>query len=227
MILATNSIYNSSLWDLVKPQSLLAWQRVRTANQLSDSGPDWYNIVSKHNSGTYNNQYMIIDGKKFSPKNALQKDTLFVVEQIPGHVAGSDVTRTLEMGYWPSFNVPYHQDIYIESGYGNVDEKKGQFLFSEYQLAPRAEIFRREEGGVKDLASMQAVMRYNEFQTDPYSEGSPWGAICARGMTFLLFCCVLSLLLPLHYLSLYFVRCMYRYEPSFVCLLILGKLFDA
>lgn len=24
-------------------------------------------------------------------------------------------------------------------------------------------------------------MRYNEWETDPYSGGSPWGAICARG----------------------------------------------
>ena len=41
MTQTTNSIFNASLWDLVVPQSLLAWQRVRTANQLASSGPEW------------------------------------------------------------------------------------------------------------------------------------------------------------------------------------------
>lgn len=60
MTQTTNSIYNHSLWDLVVPQSLLAWQRVRAANQLSDSGPEWFKVVGTHNSGSYNNQYMIL-----------------------------------------------------------------------------------------------------------------------------------------------------------------------
>jgi hypothetical protein len=47
---------------------------------------------------------MIVDGKKFTPGNALQPGTLFVVEQIPGHVAGSDATDILERGYWSSYN---------------------------------------------------------------------------------------------------------------------------
>lgn len=181
MLQTTNSIFNATLWDLVKPQSLLAWQRVRTANQLSSSGPEWYDNVAAHNSGTYNNQYMIIDASKFTPGNSLQPNALFVVEQIPGYVAGSDVTDELINGYWGSFNVPYHRDIYEMSGYGSVDEKAGHSMYTEYQMAPRAQIFRREQGSVKDLETMQRVMRYNEWQTDPYSGGSAWGAICARG----------------------------------------------
>jgi hypothetical protein len=116
MTQTTNSIFNATLWDLVVPESLLAWQRVRTANQLATSGPDWFNLVSKYNSGTYNNQYMILDMKLFNPLNALPANTLFVVEQIPGLVQGSDVTNQLEQGFWPSYNVPYHKDIYVQSG---------------------------------------------------------------------------------------------------------------
>jgi hypothetical protein len=58
-------------------------------------------------------------------------------------------------------SVPYHQDIYVESGYGSVDAKNNQALYTEYQMAPRAQIFRREEGSVADLASMQHIMRFN------------------------------------------------------------------
>ena len=47
---------------------------------------------------------MVIDGKLFRPGNALQPNTLFVVEQIPGHVAGSDASDILAKGYWGSFN---------------------------------------------------------------------------------------------------------------------------
>ena len=83
---------------------MIAWQRVRTANQLADGGAEWYSIVAEHNSGTYNNQYMIVDTKKFQAKSALQPGTLFVVEQIPGLVAGADVTNQLFRGYWPSYN---------------------------------------------------------------------------------------------------------------------------
>jgi len=30
-----------------------------------------------------------------------------------------------------------------------------------YELAPRAKIFRRDQGSVVDMKSMQAIMRYN------------------------------------------------------------------
>jgi len=181
MTQTTNSIYNHSLWDLVVPQSLLAWQRVRAANQLSDSGPEWFKVVGTHNSGTYNNQYMILDLKLFKPLNALPVNTLFVVEQIPGLVQGADVTAQLERGYWSSYNVPYHQDVYVQSGYGLLDKLSRHALFTEYQQAPRAKIFRRDHSNAVDLESMQYLMRYNKFQTDSYANGDPWAAIAARG----------------------------------------------
>lgn len=181
MLQTTNNVFNSSLWDLIVPQSLLAWQRVRTANQLASTGPDWYKIVQKHNSGTYNNQYMIIDTKLFTPGQALQPNTLFVCEQIPGMMQGSDVTSQLERGYWPSYNVPYHQDIYNAAGYPMIDEKQGVAPYTQYQMAPRATIFRRDQSSVKDMKGMQYIMRYNDFEHDPASTGSGWDAISARG----------------------------------------------
>lgn len=57
--------------------------------------------------------------------------------------------------------VPYHQDIYLESGYGSVDIKANHAIFTEYQMAQRATIFRREEGGIFDMQSMEYVMRQN------------------------------------------------------------------
>ena len=48
----TNGIYNTSLYDEVLPESLLAWQRVRTANYLARSGEEWASLVARENSGT-------------------------------------------------------------------------------------------------------------------------------------------------------------------------------
>ena len=53
MLQTTNHIYNTRLYDLVIPQSLFAWQRVRVANMMAHSGREWYNVVRMYNSGIY------------------------------------------------------------------------------------------------------------------------------------------------------------------------------
>lgn len=80
MLETTNGIYNYSLYDLITPQSLYAWQRVRMANHVANSGKQWYEVFKKYNSGTYNNQYMIVDYKLFEPHNALKNNTLWIIE---------------------------------------------------------------------------------------------------------------------------------------------------
>lgn len=45
------------------------------------------------------------------------------------------------------------------SGYPEVVAKMGTDF--SYQLAPRAKIFRRDEGKVVDLDTMKHIMRYN------------------------------------------------------------------
>ena len=55
-----------------------------------------YIFVVFHITGTYNNQYMIIDRKKVS--NEIENDALWVVEQIPGLVQSGDQTSILRAG---------------------------------------------------------------------------------------------------------------------------------
>lgn len=62
----TNGILDSSLYDLITPRSLLTWQRVPIANNLASNGEEWTNMFVRHNSGTYNNQYIVVDYKTFS-----------------------------------------------------------------------------------------------------------------------------------------------------------------
>jgi len=51
MLQTTNNVFNTELYNLVKPQSLFAWQRVRVANMMAHSGRQWYNTVRMYNSG--------------------------------------------------------------------------------------------------------------------------------------------------------------------------------
>ena len=41
----------------------------------------------------------------------------------------------------------------------------------DYQLAPRAKIFRRDQGTVNDTQSFLNFMRYNNYKNDPYAGG--------------------------------------------------------
>lgn len=80
--------------------------------------------------------------------------------------------------YWPSYNVPYFSYIYNISGYLAYYEKYGD-LYS-YSKTPRAQIFTRDHSNVKDLSSMQWILRYNNWRYDPLSLGSPALAISSR-----------------------------------------------
>lgn len=178
LLQTTNSVYNKTLLKLVTPESLLAWQRVRVANMMANDGKQWAEIFSKYNSGTYNNQYMVLDLKKVKLNNSLDPGTLYIVEQIPSYVEYSEQTDFLRKGYWPSYNIPFHEKIFNWSGYPMLVEKLG--LDYSYDLAPRAKIFRRDQGRVTDMTSMKYIMRYNNYKQDPYSKGDPCNTICCR-----------------------------------------------
>lgn len=186
----SNDILDPDVWQQVVPQAALSWQRVLVANWLSSSGKEWAHWIKQHNSGTYNNQYIVVDLKRFTPGAELQEGLLTVVEQMPGLVMHGDKTQALERGYWPSYNIPYFAEIYNKSGYPSLSDSlrsKDEAAYSavlsglSYQLAPRAKISRRDQGGVLGMAQLKAYMRSNSWASEPYSGSSPFGAICSRG----------------------------------------------
>ncbi|XP_017571527.1 phospholipase B-like 1 [Pygocentrus nattereri] len=178
MTQTTNNIFNSSLYSYVTPASLFSWQRVRLAHALAHNGLEWAKIFGRFNSGTYNNQYMVLDTSKVTLGSSIDDGALIIVEQIPGLVEYSDQTQALRRGYWPSYNVPFHRRIYSLSGYEQMWKDYGNDF--SYDLCPRAKIFRRDQGSVTDLASLKHIMRYNDYKNDPYSEGNPCKSICCR-----------------------------------------------
>lgn len=179
MTQTTNNIFDTSLYDQATPESLYAWQRVVAANRLANDGKAWYKVFEKYNSGTYNNQYMVLNHKTFVPGEPLPDDLLWVIEQVPGVVAGEDTTEVLRRGYWGSYNVPALELIYNLSGYPEFVEKHGP-TFS-YDLAPRALLFRRDGLKPQDEDSFGKFLRYNNYLKDPLQDDNPSHAICSRG----------------------------------------------
>ena len=122
MIQTSLNVLNTSIYDELSPKSLMAWQRVRLANTLGRNPVEWASLFGEDNSGTYNNQYIVIDLNKYREAGGdagkLFKNTVWVVEQMPGLVAASDQTALLNtQGYIPSYNLPFYESIYNKSGY--------------------------------------------------------------------------------------------------------------
>ena len=180
----TNSIYDNNLYKLIKPETLLTWVRAMVANRLAASAEDWTNIFQKENSGTYNNQYMILDINKISLKNRkIPEKSLMIIEQIPGEVEINDVTEQLKNKYyWPSYNVPYSQKFYEKCGYKNLVENSFFYIYIlDYNDCSRAKIFEREQIKIKTTNDFKHLLRYNNYQNDRISYNDPTLTIACRG----------------------------------------------
>ncbi|AWP07016.1 putative RNA-binding protein 19 isoform 3 [Scophthalmus maximus] len=150
---------NPALWKFVQPiGTIMEWLRNIVANRLAATGKEWAEIFSKYNSGTYNNQWMIVDYNHFTPGLPDMKEDLFVVlEQIPGFIVYTDKTQELlEKGYWASYNIPYYEEIFNASGCNELVEKFGPWFSLDQN--PRAQLFRRNQTDVTDVDSMVRLM---------------------------------------------------------------------
>jgi len=175
----TNGIFNEALYSKLSPKCLLTWVRTTVANYITKSGSEWTEYFSRYNSGTYN-QFGIIDMNLYSlGQKTLPAGVLWIIEQIPGFTHSDDVTGVLsKQGFWPSYNVPYFNDIFNISGYGPYAQKTPDKY--NYAKCARAKIFGRDAPKVSDLAAMQKLMRSNEYTTDPLSKDDPTLAVAAR-----------------------------------------------
>lgn len=150
----------------VKPATVLEWTRNVVANRLASDGASWVETYRAHNSGSYNNENIILNYNLFTPGQPLPDGVLTVADQIPGYVVASDITSLLRtQGYVPSYNLPMSQFVFNISG-DLAAETAGGDWFS-YDRTARAQIFRRNHTDVVDEATFRALMRYNAFQTDP------------------------------------------------------------
>eukprot|EP01012_Entosiphon_sulcatum_P022086 TRINITY_DN27001_c0_g1_i1.p1 TRINITY_DN27001_c0_g1~~TRINITY_DN27001_c0_g1_i1.p1 ORF type:complete len:375 (-),score=39.18 TRINITY_DN27001_c0_g1_i1:38-1162(-) len=159
---------NDSLWQFVTPQTIMDWARNMVANRLARSGADWVKIFPRFNSGTYNNEFMILDYNLFKPGEALAPGTLFVLEQMPGTVVSDDLTEWLATNsYWASYNRPYFPVIYNLSGQLPLYHKYGDHF--SWSRTARAQIFAAGQASVTSEETFRKLMRHNDFMHDAIS----------------------------------------------------------
>jgi len=170
---------NTSLYTHVTTETVPYWIRILVANRMAKGGEDWAQYFSLYNSGTYNNQWIIVDYKLFTPDQDLQPNTLWIAEQIPGYVVAQDQTDVLiSTSYWASYNIPFYQFIYDISEYPAYLSKYGNDW--SYSKCARAQIFARDETQVVSFEDMKKIMRYNQYQIDPLSLQDACKGISAR-----------------------------------------------
>lgn len=158
---------NAALWKYVQPKGcVLEWVRNIVANRLALDGDTWADIFKRFNSGTYNNQWMIVDYKAFVPgKPSLGSRVLTILEQIPGMVVVADKTSELyQKTYWASYNIPSFETVFNASGLQGLVAQYGDWF--SYDRSPRAQIFQRNQSMVNDIESMIRLMRYNNYLHD-------------------------------------------------------------
>jgi len=189
--------HNKELWKNVKSQGQVPnWARTMVANRLATNGEEWMKIYFKYNSGTYNNQWMVLDYNRFQPGKALRPGTLWVGEQLPGYHVTEDMTAHLSSTtHWVSYNRPFFPFIFNISGQPELVAQFGDHY--SWSKTARAVLFGELHPSVVDEKSYEKVIRWNNFKHDAISvqgckEGrSGSNAISERGdLTLLASLCI-------------------------------------
>ncbi|CAK1547522.1 unnamed protein product [Leptosia nina] len=176
LVAAETTIGNSNrtLYEFIQPLGqIMEFVRAMIATRLATSGAEWVDIFRKHNSGTYNNQWYIVDYKKFKRKTKtsegkVEAGLLWVLEQLPGFTEAADLTDELKRTtYFPSYNIPYFPRMFNLSGGNERIATFGEWF--GYHTNPRAKIFRNKQSAITSLSDMFRTMRYNDYKHDPLS----------------------------------------------------------
>lgn len=127
-------------------------------------------LLTLHYIGTYTNQWMVLDMKRFTPGRKPVKDDglLIILEEIPGLIHWEDLSHVLgHSGYWASYNNAYFDDIRAISGANDACKFDESYC---YNLDPRAQLFSKLQWKVNDVSDMQKLMGYNRWKQDKISD---------------------------------------------------------
>jgi len=173
-------IFDPSVLRKIQIKAVPSWIASLTANRLASSAKEWTDVFQKHNAGTYNCQWMVIDYSKFRArhtKQSLPAGTFWVVETVPGLAVARDMTETLERRrFWLSANRPFFPQIRSATGY---DSRESDVVSFDHN--PRAQLAHRiVPSQVHSLEQLMWFMRYNHFRLDSESRNDPAYSIAAR-----------------------------------------------
>lgn len=167
--------------EFVKPNTMLYFLRIMTANVWTADGKTFMDEFMTLNSCTYCNQNQLLDMNLVNDtvlkSGKLTQGTFWMNEQLGGpYSRTADLTWLLnDVGFHSSFNIAWFPEVYRVSENEALCDRGSVFCNNTYA---RPLIFARNQSNVVDLASMQALMRYNgwsktyngpDAQPDPLS----------------------------------------------------------
>ncbi|KAH3760605.1 Phospholipase B [Pelomyxa schiedti] len=164
----TIPVYDETLYSQLSPYTVAEWLRTMVANAIAPNGQEWTDVYSQYNSGTYCNQWMVLDYNKFVPGEDIAPDTLWVLEQLPGFIIAEDQSTIFhDTQYWASYNRAFYPEVQELSGAVAQRQKYGDYY--SYNNTARSLIFARDQSGVNSIEDMERMMMYNDFKNDPLS----------------------------------------------------------
>eukprot|EP00873_Tetraselmis_striata_P040867 jgi/Tetstr1/461131/TSEL_006270.t1 len=178
------NVLDSAKYDSISAESVPCWIRVMVANRLAKSGSSWSDLFSENHSGTYNDQWMVVDRTRFEPGVAPKAGSglFWMTEEAPGLIKSADMTaKLLADGFWGSYNVPYFPEIREALGYEALSKQNEEM---SYTNATRARQFKELVQQAEGLEGMDWLIRWNGWSADAdagASPASPAKAIAARG----------------------------------------------
>ncbi|KAG9393948.1 Phospholipase B-like [Carpediemonas membranifera] len=181
VIETTFHVWNTSLYDYLDAATTVpTFIRAQVANSLATNGAEWAEIFKRRNSGTYNNQWLVLDLKHFEAGHSLMPWTVTRLEQMPGpYVVYEDATAELEqVGWIASINAPAIKYIQDVSGYSTLPPAQANYF--AYKTQARWDIFSHEMDDVTSYDLFKKFMRHNSWKTDTYARGDPGGSIASR-----------------------------------------------
>jgi hypothetical protein len=184
-------IPNHDLYKNLKSQTIPKWLRTNIANKLATTNQEWIDIFFHLNSGTHNNQWLIINMNEFEKYINIQNSHLFydaepegilhIVEQIPvlDRKYYEDVSKTLfKDTYFATYNAPYFEEVKEVGGFISHN-------VSDYYHAHRHYLFKELHKNVKNAEDVKYVMRYHDSEEIcdticprcDYTQNRPFGGV--------------------------------------------------
>ena len=166
----TFTLQNRSLYtNYLTPKSVMNWLRTVLGMFTADNVTQYEDQFLRHNSGTYNNDYYVVDTKKLKYGQKAEKDLVHSIAQLPGPFRWvEDLTEELyREGFILSFNVPKNKAasdfMQFERAYGVSSG------FCNYTECCRYLIAKRETPRLRDWDTFKHFMRYGGFKRDLFS----------------------------------------------------------
>jgi hypothetical protein len=162
--------FNQTLYkEKLTPKSVLCWIRAYHAMLATDRGKSWTEHFAVENSGTYNNEYLILDTKLWNASHPAPANLLWMIEQMPGTTVSEDVTRNLtQKGYFESINTPQFPLIFNLADYPGQQKReplRAGFFSMTDQI--REKLIVRDAPHLNTYTAFQDFMRYNDYKHDP------------------------------------------------------------